>query len=192
MNIERLTCNSVKLFISFEELSEKGLFHERLLEDSFVFHQLFESLLDEIESKYDIQSDGAISIEIHSLTDDGVTFIFTLNENDVESDQELCVMHENLEGTESIYLFEQFDHLIYFIQDTSPNILNKLRASLYIKDYQYYLTVFFPSDAVRSIVEPLLLEYAKIANETIHLLKEYGKIIIEKQAFQKIRTYFVK
>lgn len=195
MNIERLSKNTVKLSISFEELHEKGFAKKQMVEeDAFFWHELLEELIEEIEKQYHFAYDGPVAIEIHTLTEEEVTLIFTLDFLD-NDDLSYDAIEDFYSGWKreftpfSIYKFTDFEEIIQLARR-----LVKMRmvipSSIFWKDPFYYVAVEYWQDGMKKSLEPIILEYADRSRLTIHFLEEYGKIIFRTKGIESVYKLF--
>jgi adapter protein MecA 1/2 len=195
MNIERLSKNTVKLSISFEELYEKGFAEKRIVEeDAFLWHELFEELIEEIEKRYHFSYDGPVAIEIHTLTEDEVTLIFTLDFLDYEGYSNNAI-EEFYSGWKrefkplSIYKFTNFEDIIQLAHRIARMGI-RIPSSIFWKDPYYYVAVDYSREKLKKSLEPIFLEYANQSRITIYYLEEYGKIIFRKKGIERVHKLF--
>ncbi|MGG1479713.1 adaptor protein MecA [Bacillus smithii] len=195
MNIERLSKNTVKLSISFEELHEKGFAKKQMVEeDAFFWHELFEELIEEIEKRYHIAYDGPVAIEIHTLTEEEVTLIFTLDflDNDDHTNDAIEELHAGWkrEFTPfSIYKCTDFEEIIQLAQRIAKMRM-VIPSRIFWKDPFYYVAVDYSQEGMKKNLEPVILEYAERSRLTIHYLEEYGKIIFSNKGIENVYKLF--
>ncbi|MGG4040386.1 adaptor protein MecA [Bacillus smithii] len=195
MNIERLSKNTVKLSISFEELHEKGFAKKQMVEeDAFFWHELFEELIEEIEKRYHFAYDGPVAIEIHTLTEEEVTLIFTLDflDNDDHTNDAIEELHAGWkrEFTPfSIYKCTDFEEIIQLAQRIAKMRM-VIPSRIFWKDPFYYVAVDYSQEGMKKNLEPVILEYAERSRLTIHYLEEYGKIIFFNKGIENVYKLF--
>ena len=117
MKLERISDNKIKFSISVEELEQKGLFEQDQWKDSYMWHDLFEDMLDEVQGKFGIETQMEITVEIESFDDQEICLILTLESEDDFSDRE--------EGTEMMKSMNDHDVLVYF--NDFEDLLNLLK-----------------------------------------------------------------
>jgi adapter protein MecA 1/2 len=195
MNIERLSNNTVKLSISFEELHEKGFAKKQMVEDdAFFWHELLEELIEEIEKRYHIVYDGPVAIEIHTLTEEEVTLIFTLDflDNDDYSNHAIEEFYSGWKREVtpiSVYKFTDFEEIIQ-LAHRLVKMKIVISSSIFWKDPFYYVAVHDSEEGTKKSLEPIILEYADRTRLTIHYLEEYGKEIFCKNGIESLYKLF--
>lgn len=92
-----------------------------------------------------------------------------------------------------IVKFSDIEHIIQLSHSFNEIVDDMNDRLFYYKDAYYLYMEFyqhiFDDDAQEDIIS-LALEFSEEADETIHILEEYGKVIFENQTFAQIRSYF--
>lgn len=221
MEIERVNENTVKLYLSYVDIEERGYTKEELWMDREKGEQLFWEIMEEVDEEHGFRPEGplwiqvatkmaGIEVTITKAVADGEQddqFPFNLeappeafdNESDeaFEHIEELLrnSIEENKEEDEKseAYLFA-FDDFEQLIQSASRLVQYEGYTKLYVYEDIYYLYVQFDEDQLketRKNMYSVLTEFGKSSEETIHRLEEYGKVIMEEDVFHTIQDYFV-
>jgi adapter protein MecA 1/2 len=192
MRLERLTTNKIKIFLTIDDLSDRGLTKEDIWKDSLKWHQLFHDMLEEASEEFDLDIIGSVAVEIFSLHAQGMVMIITMFEQDEDEEQfedGIIEMQVTVDGSEEI-LF-QFDNIEDVIQLAKRLMQSGITGgSLHYMNDQYYLLMngILPEDAEKTV--SLLAEYGVPSILSIHRLLEYGKEIMEESAVETLVHYF--
>lgn len=195
MRLERLNYNKIKIFLTFDDLVERGLSKEDLWQDIPKVHQLFRDMIDEANDELGFIADGPISVEVYSLQAQGMVIIVTKDEGYQDEEEDFLDDYIELQVTldeseEILYEFVSFEDIISLIP-----IVNRLKiqgGNLYSLNGVYYLQLRedelngYPVEDFVSI----LSEYGYPATITVHRIQEYGKKLMENSAFRDLNTYF--
>ncbi len=71
MRLERLNYNKIKIFLTLDDLTDRGLTKEDLWKDSFKVHQLFKDMMNEANTELGFEANGPIAVEVYSLQAQG-------------------------------------------------------------------------------------------------------------------------
>lgn len=192
MRLERLTNNKIKIFLTIDDLSDRGLTKEDVWKDSLKWHQLFHDMLEEASEEFELDIIGSVAVEIFSLHAQGMVMILTMIEQDEDEEQfddGIIEMQVTVDGSEDI-LFE-FDNIEDVIQ-LAKRLLNAGVAggSLHFMNDHYYLLMngIMPEDVDKAV--SLMAEYGVPSILSIHRLLEYGNEIMEERAVETLVHYF--
>ncbi|QED48458.1 genetic competence negative regulator [Cytobacillus dafuensis] len=192
MRLERLNYNKIKIFLTLDDLSERGLTKEDIWKDSMKWHQLFHDMLDEASAEFGVEIQGSVAVEIFSMQAQGMIMIVTMEEQD---DEELLQdgfieMQLIMGGDEEIlFEFREFENVIQLAKRL--NNMNITNGTLYaFKDsYYFYLSNQNANDINRLVA--VLTEYGNPSMVSIHMLEEYGSVVMKDSAIEKL-VYFFK
>ena len=67
MRLERLTANKIKIFLTSDDLFDRGLSKEDIWKDSIKWNQLFHDMLEEASEEFDVDIQGSVAVEIFSF-----------------------------------------------------------------------------------------------------------------------------
>ncbi|MCM3586476.1 genetic competence negative regulator [Mesobacillus maritimus] len=192
MRLERLTNNKIKIFLTTDDLSDRGLSKEDIWKDSMKWNQLFHDMLEEASDEFGFEILGTVAVEIFSLQAQGMVMIVTMGE--IEYDEEpfdddgYIEMQVTLEGREIIlFEFENIEDVIQLAKRLKDAGVRG--GSLYVLDGTYYMSMYGLESDSEQIVS-LLAEYGSPSILSIHRLNEYGKLIIDENAVDTLVYYF--
>lgn len=192
MRLERLTNNKIKIFISSDDLMERGLSKEDIWHDSLKWRQLFHDMLEEANKEFGVNLDGSIAVEIFSLQAQGMIMIVTLHEYDDENDlfyiDDFVDMQVFVdESNDILFEFDNIEHLIQLAHRLYP--LNVTGGSLYAMNERFFIYFENGLHQIEKVVS-LLAEYGNPSVTTIYRLQEYGKKILQDNAIETFVHYF--
>ncbi|MEH7380819.1 genetic competence negative regulator [Bacillus sp. JJ1533] len=195
MRLERLTYNKIKIFLTFDDLVDRGLTKDDLLSDSLKVHQLFRDMIEEASAELGFEADGPIAVEVYSLQAQGMVIIVTNSVGDLEDeefiDEDYIEMQVTLDESKDIfYEFHTFEDVIQL--STRLNCLSIDGGRLYsYKDYFYLLFEDHSAFHTENVIA-ILAEFGNPATITKYRVHEYGKILFKEKAMKEIYNYFIK
>lgn len=191
MRLERLTYNKIKIFITTDDLLERGLSKEDIWKDSLKWHQLFQEMLEEASEEFGIDFLGSVAIEIFSMQAQGMIMIVTVDdEKDEEflTDSFLDIGVSSQKSEEILFEFADFEDCLGLSKRLAANSFSG--GSLYRMNEKYYL--YMKGDLLYDTAKLIanMAEYGCASLESIHNLSEYGKLIMEENAIETLVHYF--
>jgi adapter protein MecA 1/2 len=141
MRLERLTANKIKIFLTSDDLFDRGLSKEDIWKDSIKWNQLFHDMVEEASEEFDVDIQGSVAVEVFSLQAQGMILIITVDE--AIEDEEILYdgfieMQVRMEGFEDLlYEFDDFEDIIGLSKRLST--VNIFGGSLYAMHNRYYL-----------------------------------------------------
>lgn len=192
MRLERLTVNKIKIFLTSDDLMERGLSKDDIWKDSIKWHQLFRDMLEEASEEFDVEIQGSVAVEIFSLQAQGMIMIITVDE-EMEEEEVLfdgfVEMQVRVEGCENLlYQFDQIEDIIGLSHRLSSQQVNG--GSLFSYNNQYYLLMNNIDSSIIEKIAAFLSEYGNPSILSSHVLAEYGNQIIKNNAVETIIKYF--
>lgn len=192
MRLERLTVNKIKIFLTSDDLMERGLSKDDIWKDSIKWHQLFHDMLEEASEEFDVEIQGSVAVEIFSLQAQGMIMIITVDDH-IEDEEVLfdgfVEMQVRVEGCENLlYQFESIDDIIALSHRLLPFNVNG--GSLYSYNNLYYLNMNTIDQSIVEKIAAFLSEYGNPSILSTHVLEEYGNVVVENNAVETIRKYF--
>ncbi|NSL53344.1 genetic competence negative regulator [Calidifontibacillus erzurumensis] len=194
MRLERLNYNKIKIFLTFDDLNERGLTKEDLWHDSQKVHQLFRDMMSEASDELGFEADGPIAIEVYSLQAQGMVIIVTKNSSFQDEDEEFndfIEMQVTVDESDDIfYEFQSLDDLI--LLSSRLNILGIKGGKLYSYQGRFYLELqeYELNDHITENIIAILSEFGTPSTITIYRVIEYGKELMSENAIGQIYHYF--
>lgn len=214
MDIERVNEHTLKLFITYRDIEDRGYSREEIWYNRAKGEELFWDVISEVNTEDYFELDGPIWIHINA-SDVGLEVIVTRasfnQENDASSmfqamdesdarhsmapDIEDALMeaferdHEDQVAKNSRYVFKDIDEVI----PVAKRLVDaNLPTSLYQFENKYYLSIDYElleEDASRNF-NSIIREYLQPSKVTLHRLQEYGTLIMDRNCFETVVNFF--
>lgn len=195
MRVERLGQDKIRVFLSFDDLLERGIEKEDMWRDIPRVHELFNDMMEQAYDELGFEVSGPIAVEVFALPAQGMVVVVTRGRTKqqvlADEEEELYELEVTLEGS---------DHLVVVFDDLEPLVQASHRVAtltepgagrVYIYEGQYYLVL--DNDIGTQSFDDLmavLYEYGQSTAVTEPVLAEYGTIIFAENGFAKIRHHF--
>ncbi|OOP64694.1 adaptor protein MecA [Heyndrickxia oleronia] len=217
MEIERINENTVKFYISYVDIEERGFNREEIWYDRERSEELFWEMMDEIHHEEEFVPEGPLWIQVQALdkglevlvtkaqlSNDGQRFELPISEEKLKdlpiNDRIEEFLDEHFQSKqflddndtlEFMLGFKEFEDVISLSKRTE---LDELQTKLFSFKNKYYLYVEFPDDLFEEEdidnLLSILLEYGDESSLTVHRLQEYGNLISDENVFATINKYF--
>ncbi|WP_018130747.1 adaptor protein MecA [Effusibacillus pohliae] len=197
MVVERLGHNKVRIFISYEDLEERGIDRDEIWQNGRKVQELFWDMMEQAYLEVGFEVIGPIAVEAFTMPTEGVVVIVTQvpslpeeidHKEEMEADEPIISVDAS---TALTFVFDDFEHVLSAARMVHASF--DLNASLYHYKGRYFLYIDEAEmeqeevDALWSILH----EYGTLSNVTKAVLDEYGKLIIQDTAFLTLNQYFV-
>ncbi|UOY92146.1 adaptor protein MecA [Ectobacillus sp. JY-23] len=218
MEIERVNENTVKFYITYVDIEERGFSRDEIWQDRERSEQLFWEMMDEARDQDDFFADGPLWIQVQAL-EKGIEVVVTraqLSKDgqklelplldkiiDIPLDENLeALFDQQLEEEDFSYVSKEgiLEFLVKFASFEDVIALSHrmelvdVKNELYVFDERYYLYVEFDEmlhdEEEMDTILSMILEYGEESAMTVHRVQEYGKQIVAEQALDTIRQHF--
>ncbi|MEO4054254.1 adaptor protein MecA [Solibacillus sp. CAU 1738] len=215
MDIERINENTLKLFITYSDIEDRGYSREEIWYNRSKGEELFWDVISEVNTDDYFDLEGPIWIHINA-SEQGLEVIVTRANMGMEGESLMQNFEENRdvaaqlrEMEESIYettdseeqeeesillsarfKFKDIDELIPVAKRI---VAYGTASSLYKMENEYFLSVDFTTvnDArERRNALAILKEYLQPTRITIHRIEEYGIPVMPQDCFETVIQYF--
>ncbi|MFD1018515.1 genetic competence negative regulator [Thalassobacillus hwangdonensis] len=193
MRLERLTNQKFKIFLTFDDLIERGLTKEDLWHDLPRVHQLFSDMMFEASDELGVELEGTLLVQVYLLQAQGMFIVVTQtdrNENDEEDYIEMKVTLD--ESKELIFSFDEFEDIIQLCAHLGNLGLEGGRVLSYDGFYYMKLEDEDIKDIDKEQIIALMSEFGFPSIVTVHRLLEYGNSIFIDHAIKGINHHFNK
>lgn len=193
MRLERLTHNKIKIFLTFDDLMDRGLTKDDLWKDTFKVQQLFRDMIEEASEELGFEVNGSIAVEVYSLPAQGMVVIVTSEDQEFDIDEEFTddyiEMQVTLDESEDIfYEFQTFEDVIQLAHRLYA--IGCVDGTLYSYNGRFYLYVSEEPPIATDDFIAILAEFGSSATITIHRVAEYGKKLMDERAVEQLVRYF--
>jgi len=198
MKIERLSHDKIRIFLTFDDLTERGI-HK----DDFIWseipkvHELFSDLMDHAYMELGFDATGPLAVEVFAMPAQGMVVIVTKGKQSdhgelyADDDEEIYEMEVTLEESDLIsYSFKDLEDLIAAAKQIGPQYTEE--GTLYRYRDQWVLQLEFEASDDRQFdnLIAVLSEFGEANSYTDAVLNEYGQVVVPERAIGVIRTHF--
>ncbi|KEZ50748.1 MULTISPECIES: genetic competence negative regulator [Metabacillus] len=195
MRLERLNYNKIKIFLTIDDLMDRGLTKEDLWKDSLKVHQLFREMMDEASEELGFEASGPIAVEVYSLQAQGMVIIVTKNHEEEESDEDYADDYIEMQvkldqNCDIVYEFHEFEDIIQLTNALYSQGLKE--GTVYSYQNRFFLILDEHQPIHVDTLVSIIAEYGNPSMISIHYLHEYGKCLLEDFAVEKLYSYYWK
>ncbi|MWC28437.1 genetic competence negative regulator [Paenibacillus sp. MMS18-CY102] len=202
MKIERLSQDKIRIFLTFDDLLERGIQKEDMWREIPKVNELFSEMMDQAHSELGFEASGPLAVEVFALPAQGMVVIVTRGKLNVHADDSV---HDDDDTDEDVYemevTLEQSDIVMYAFRDFEDvlAVCRRLQQSELTEDgrlFAYhgkYIMALDPAliDSTRhNALIALLAEFGEATSVTEAVLEEYGKTIINEGAVRELCKHF--
>ncbi|MGQ3477484.1 genetic competence negative regulator [Paenibacillus sp. TY11] len=200
MKIERLSQDKIRIFLTFDDLSERGIQKDDMWQEIPRVHELFTEMMDQAYSELGFDATGPLAVEVFALPAQGMVVIVTRGKYDhqhygsgpdEELPEEVYEMEVTLEHSDSIvYAFSDFEVLIEAAHMLRSNTTEAGKLYHYRGKWILHLEPEEVEESKLAALIAVLAEFGEGSSVTPAMLEEYGKLVIPEQAVAVICTHF--
>lgn len=191
MRIQKINENTLRIFLSFNELAERNISMAELFQRSAKTEQLFWEMIAKAGEEVEFVLDQPFWIQATIMSSEEFVITVVKQESAEEITEEPKPKPKRRpRSREWVYRLEDVEQVINLsksLGDTLPT-----RTSLYYCQGAYFLVLNSRviTGAVRQKIEAILKEYGEKVNVTKAYLEEYGRLIVAGNALENVRQYF--
>ncbi|OXM16678.1 genetic competence negative regulator [Paenibacillus herberti] len=202
MKIERLGQDKIRIFLTFDDLLERGIQKDDMWREIPKVHELFSEMMDQAYSELGFDANGPLAVEVIAMPAQGMVVIVTRGKINISSDgsqmdeedadEDMYEMEVTLESSDTImYSFRDFEDVI-----SAAKQLKASRLTEEGKLYSYHGRWILAFDATSSeaplqnALIAVLAEYGEATSVTSAVLEEYGKAIMPSDAVRELCNHF--
>lgn len=190
MRLERISVNQFKIFLTYNDLKERGYSKEDLWNNLPKANELFQDMLYEACDELDIDLDGNLIVQVSMLQAQGMVILVTQNESTSDTDTDFIELKVTMdESKDLMFVFNDIENVIEAIHQSKQHAFE---ASLYHYKGLYYLHLHdeLLDEQMREIIVSILSEFGEPSTMTSYVLIERGKLIAERNALKILTQYF--
>lgn len=198
MKIERLSHDKIRIFLTYDDLTERGIHKDDIWNEIPKVHELFSDLMDHAYMELGFDATGPLAVEVFAMPAQGMVVIVTKGkDHDDHSDDyledvdDIYEMEVTLEESDLIsYTFFDFEDVIALAKRIGPQYTDD--GTLYKYQDQWVLQLEYDASDERRYdnLIAVLSEYGEPNSYTEAVLREYGTVVIPEGAVGVIRTRF--
>ncbi|MDF2924359.1 MAG: tic competence negative regulator [Paenibacillaceae bacterium] len=202
MKIERLSTDKIRIFLTFDDLTERGIQKEDMWREIPKVHELFSEMMEQAYSELGFDASGPLAVEVFALPAQGMVVIVTRGKmnaasasDQLEEDEDIYEMEVTLEESEMIsYAFSDFEDLLRMAKVILP--LLPEGGKLFSYKGKYILQVepleseAEEKDGRYQAIIAVMSEFGEATSVTQAVLEEYGKTVIAEDAVKVLCSHF--
>lgn len=191
LRIERVSTDQFTIFLTFDDLVERGFTTNELWKDVTNAGSLFSDMMYEASSELGIELEGMLLVHVHLMQAQGMHVYVTQKIEHTNWDEDFIEMKVTLdESSELIFSFHEFEDVIQVASYLSNASITG--GKIYYMNDRYYMLL--QDDELNSTqketIIAILSEFSSPSIVTSARLNEYGKIIMENKAIETIIDNF--
>lgn len=199
MKIERLSQDKIRIFLTFDDLSERGIQKDEMWQEIPKVYDLFTEMMDQAYSELGFDATGPLAVEVFALPAQGMVVIVTRGKYDHhfgglsedEMPDEIYEMEVTLEQSGSIvYSFNDFEVLIEAAHMLKDLVDGAGTLYHYLDKWFLWMDPEQLNSEKQAAVIALLAEFGDSSPVTEAVLEEYGKKVMPQQAVENICSHF--
>ncbi|WP_055107746.1 genetic competence negative regulator [Paenibacillus ihumii] len=201
MKIERLGQDKIRIFLTFDDLSERGIQKEDMWQEIPKVHDLFTEMMDQAYNEVGFDATGPLAVEVFALPAQGMVVIVTRGKYDHhhgigshyedELPDEVYEMEVTLEQSDTIlYSFDDFEVLIEAAHVLRPMLTEAGRLFKYNGKWVLQLEPEELEEGRHPAVIAVLAEFGEATSVTPAMLEEYGNQVMSENAIGVICSNF--
>jgi len=191
VRMERLSVNQFTIFLTFDDLIERGFTKDEIRYDASITQNLFSDMMHEASAELDFELGGMLFIQVYLMQAQGMHIIVTQNNESDDVDQEFINMKVTLdERMDLIFFFDDFEDIIRVSEKLDSFSIGG--GEVYYFNDKYYMIMEetdFQAENKENIIA-ILAEFASPSFTTPYRLREYGKVIYPSEAIKQILQTF--
>ncbi|MBH5317988.1 genetic competence negative regulator [Paenibacillus sp. GSMTC-2017] len=202
MKIERLSQDRIRIFLTFDDLSERGIHKDDMWREPPKLHDLFLEMMDQAYTELGFDASGPLAVEVLAMPAQGMIINVTRGKTNAagddstdedEMEDDIYDMEVTMEHSDVVmFAFRDFEDVISVAKQLKTSKLTE-GGRLYSYNGKWIL-VLEPAQLESTryhAVIALLAEYGEATSVTHAMLEEYGKVIMPESAIHEICNHFL-
>ncbi|MDA3129134.1 adaptor protein MecA [Aliibacillus thermotolerans] len=221
MEIERINESTVKFFITYKDIEERGFDRDEIWYNRERGEELFFEMINEAHDRENFEIEGPLWIQVQAL-DNGMEIVVTRGQitdgnvkleipvshhkDDVMDDNIVDMLDEQFHSSqksryangnhdndelEIVISFKDFEDLLSLSEVFT---IPHIQNEVYHFEDKYYLYLRFDNYYTEDEQDDMIshvLEYGEESDISIHRIREYGKVIIAEDGLETLRKKFL-
>lgn len=200
MKIERLSQDKIRIFLTFDDLKERGIQKEDMWREIPKVHELFSEMMDQAYSELGFDATGPLAVEVFALPAQGMVVIVTrgkidqnpfVSQLEEEELEEVYEMEVTMEQSDVIsYMFHDFEHLLSAAKMINHHLTDGGTLYSYKGKWILHLGAIEMEEQRYQTLIAMLSEFGEACSLTQAVLEEYGKTVIAEDAVKVLCSHF--
>ncbi|NMO96948.1 genetic competence negative regulator [Paenibacillus lemnae] len=199
MKIERLSQDKIRIFLTFDDLSDRGIQKEEMWQEIPKVYDLFTEMMDQAYSELGFDATGPLAVEVFALPSQGMVVIVTRGKyehhfgglTEDEMPDEIYEMEVTLEQNGPIlYTFDDFEvvveaaHMLKSLADGAGTLYSYLNKWYLLFDHEQFTA------EKQNAIAAVMAEFGHSAMVSEAVLEEYGTKVMAAEAVNQICHHF--
>jgi adapter protein MecA 1/2 len=199
MKMERLSQDKIRIFLTFDDLTERGIQKDDMWREIPKVHELFSEMMDQAYMELGFDASGPLAVEVLAMPAQGMVVIvtrgkmnFSHSEDALEDEMgEVYELEVTLDETDEItYAFHDFEDLLRMSKVLNPLLIDGGTLFSYKNKWILHLDAVEMDENRLHGVIAILSEYGEATSVTLAVLEEYGKTVIASDAVKVLCANF--
>ena len=195
MKLMKWNDDKLKIYLTLDELLEKGITADDLKIDCEKVHSIVQEIVNEACMEFGFMLAGSIAVEIYSMQQEqGLIMIVSKDEDFLfyEDDEdgfysEGCMLDEAKHSV--VYTFEDIEDVVGMCR-AIRKMANEAESSLYHIGGSYCMHFKdVPIEAYDHYI-PIIQEYGSLSPHSLVFVENYGKLILKGNAIKAMNEIF--
>ncbi|SDH71816.1 adapter protein MecA 1/2 [Alteribacillus persepolensis] len=219
MEIERINESTVKFYITYKDIEDRGFDRDEIWYNRERGEELFFEMINEAHDRENFEIEGPLWIQVQAM-DNGMEIVVTrgqISEGNVKLEIPVSQKGEDLPvddnivdmldeqfrssqksrhnhgDTEELEIVISFSDLEDLLSLSQAFVVEQVKNEIYHFEGTYYLYLMFDdyySEDEQDDMVSHVLEYGEESDMSIHRIREYGKTIAKTDGLQTLRKNF--
>lgn len=199
MKMERLSQDKIRIFLTFDDLTERGIHKDDMWREIPKVHELFSEMMDQAYMELGFDATGPLAVEVLAMPAQGMMVIVTrgkinFSHGEDALDEELEEVYElevTMDETDHVtYAFHDFEDLLRLAKVINPLLTDGGTLYSYKNKWVLLIDAEEMEDKQLQLIVAVLSEYGDATSVTQAMLEEYGKTVIEADAVKVLCAKF--
>lgn len=201
MKIERLSQDKIRIFLTFDDLTERGIKKEDMWREIPKVHELFSEMMDQAYNELGFDASGPLAVEVFTLPAQGMVVIVTrgkmeaeddMDEQDLEAmEDDIYEMEVTLEQSDLVsFAFDDFEHLLSAAKRVNAVLVEGGSLYRYREKWILQLEPVDMEEHTFQTLIALLSEFGEAVSISKAVLEEYGDVVISDDAVKVLCNHF--
>lgn len=194
MRVERISDTKVRIFISYEDLEERGIGRDEIWQNGRKIQELFWDMMEKAYVEVGFEVMGPIAVEAFTMPTEGVMVVVSqvsaLPDEDEEHVDDEPIVSDREDSPGLCYVFQDFEEAVraaHALRSLCP-AGGKLVA--YNARFHLYFSPGEIDPRDEDAVAAVLGEYGERSKTTPAMLEEYGTVVFPERAVDQLCERF--
>ncbi|MBX6395744.1 MAG: adaptor protein MecA [Alicyclobacillaceae bacterium] len=196
MRVERISDTKVRIFISYEDLEERGIGRDEIWQNGRKIQELFWDIMEKAYVEVGFEVVGPIAVEAFTMPTEGVVVVVSQvpsvidEEDDDHDDSGLAIEDDGQDTAELCFTFQDFEDVVRAAHALRPRLSTGGRLFAYNARFYLHFPAKDMDPAEQESVAAVAEEYGERSRTTVAVLEEYGTVVLGENAVEELCRKF--